>query len=239
MVLILSLATGCQHQSSQSEDQDLLHVKSADRVQSKKVIFLLVDSLMAEAIDQGIRQGELPSFKYLIDHGQYYRDMVTSFPTMSVSIDSSLLTGTYPDEHQVPGLVWYSEQEKRLINYGSGPAEIWNHGINRTLADALIHLNDKHLSSQHSTIYEDLARKHLKSGSINGLIYRGMSDHTLQLPAWVYGPSSLPQQIQVKGPDLLSLGSIANPLEKSSGDTTAHNLPDGLLIGWVLRTNTL
>ncbi|WDH82519.1 alkaline phosphatase family protein [Paenibacillus urinalis] len=228
IVLILSLATGCQHQSSQSKDHDLLHVKSADREHSKKVIFLLVDSLMAEAIDQGIRQGELPSFKYLIDHGQYYRDMVTSFPTMSVSIDSSLLTGTYPDEHQVPGLVWYSTQEKKLINYGSGPAEIWNHGINRTLADAIVHLNGKHLSSEHSTIYEDLARKHLTSGSINGLIYRGLSDHTLQLPAWVYGPSSLPQLIQVKGPDLLSLGSIANPLENSSKGTPAHNLPDGL-----------
>lgn len=228
IILITCLATGCQYQSSQFEDQDLLHVKSANRDHSKKVMFLLVDSLMAEAIDQGIRQGELPSFKYLIDHGQYYRDMVTSFPTMSVSIDSSLLTGSYPDEHQIPGLVWYSAQEKKLINYGSGPMEIWKHGINRTLSDAIVNLNGNHLSPKRSTIYEDLARKNLKSGSINGLIYRGLSDHTLQLPAWVYGPSSLPQKIHVKGPDLLALGSMANPLENASEDASTHNLPDGL-----------
>lgn len=99
------------------QENDLLQVKSYR--ETKKVIFILVDSLIAKSIDEVIAQKRLPAFKYLVEHGQYYRDMVSSFPTMSVSIDSSLLTGAYPDVHRVPGLSWYSSQEQRVINYGT------------------------------------------------------------------------------------------------------------------------
>ena len=39
---------------------------------------------------------------------------------MSVTIDSTLITGTNPDKHKIPGLVWYNEDEQRIINYGNG-----------------------------------------------------------------------------------------------------------------------
>lgn len=221
-ILILILVVGCQNPKPKPEDQDLMRIKSTNGENTKKVILLLVDSLMAQSIDQGIKEQELPAFKFLIDHGQYYKNLVSSFPTMSVTIDSSLLTGKYPDVHRVPGLTWYSADNKKIINYGTGPMELLRHGINPVLADALIHLNRNHLNRNLPTIYEDLARQGLKSGSINGLIYRGSSDHKLTIPRWIQGPTSLPKEIQVKGPDFLSLGSLSNPFEG------IKNLPDGL-----------
>jgi predicted AlkP superfamily pyrophosphatase or phosphodiesterase len=218
-LLILIVVFGCQN--PKPKEQDLMRVKSANR-ETKKVILLMVDSLMAQAIDKGIRQQELPTFQYLIKHGQYYKDLISSFPTMSVTIDSSLLTGKYPDVHRVPGLTWYSSDNKKIINYGTGPMEVLRHGVNPVLADALINLNGKHLNRKLPTIYEDLARYGLKSGSINGLIYRGTTDHTLSIPGWIQGLSSLKNEIKVKGPDFLSLGSLSNPLEG------VKNLPDGL-----------
>lgn len=139
--------------------------------------------------------------------------MVSSFPTMSVTIDSSLLTGRYPDGHRVPGLTWYSTKEKKLINYGTGPMEVIKHGVDPVLFDALVNLNGSHLNQQLPTIYEDLARRGMKSGSINGLIYRGTVDHTLTIPPWIQVPTSLPKTIPVKGPDYLALGSLSDPLE--------------------------
>lgn len=171
---------GCQ--STKPKEQDLLKIKSTNNNGSpKKVVFLMVDSLMYQAIDKGIRKQELPTFKYLIEHGQYYRDLVSSFPTMSVTIDSSLITGTYPDAHHVPGLNWYSTVNQKMINYGTGPMEVLQQGIHPVMADALIHLNGSHLNKDIPTIYDDLARQGLKSGSINGLIYRGPSLHTLSI----------------------------------------------------------
>jgi hypothetical protein len=72
------------------------------------------------------------------------------------------------------------------------------------------------------TIYEELNQQGLKTGSINGLIYRGTIDHTLSIPIWIQKPTTLPKEIAVKGPDFLALGSLANPLEG------IKNLPDGL-----------
>ncbi|WP_160041670.1 alkaline phosphatase family protein [Paenibacillus sp. USDA918EY] len=188
---------------------------------SPKMILIVVDTLMSQSIDKGIEQNKLPTFQFLIEHGQYYKDVVTSFPTMSVSIDSTLLTGTYPDEHRVPGLVWYSEQDKKLINYGSGFWEIYRNGINQYLKDALIRMNGTHLNPQVPTIFEELARMGLKSGSVNGLIYRGSCDHQLNFPFWIHKPTVLPKNHKVKGPDLLAYGAFSNPLK------SVKNLPVG------------
>ncbi|WP_169082314.1 alkaline phosphatase family protein [Paenibacillus sp. PL91] len=222
IIFIFAIAFGCQNQGSKPKEQDLMHVKSIQGDQSKKIILLLIDSLMAGAIDEGIRQNELPTFQFLIEHGQYYKDMVSSFPTMSVTIDSSLITGKYPNSHHVPGLTWYSTEEKKVINYGTGPMEVIKHGVDPVLVDGLINLNGKHLNPHLPTIYEELAEHGLKSGSINGLIYRGMSNHTLSIPPWIQGPTSLPSEVKVKGPDYFALGSLSNPLQG------IKNLSDGL-----------
>lgn len=78
---------------------------------------------------------QLPAFQYLIEHGQYYKNLVSSFPTMSVTIDSSLLTGKYPDEHRIPGLTWYSSDEKKVINYGTGPMEVLRQSVDPVVTD--------------------------------------------------------------------------------------------------------
>lgn len=223
-ILFVALSTGCLRSGgseARPKEQDLLKLKAAEGNSAKKVILLLVDSLMYQSIDQGIKENKLPAFQYLIQHGQYFKDVVSSFPTMSVTIDSSLITGTYPDQHRVPGLLWYSEEEGRLINYGTGPMEVLRQGADSVIRDTLIHLNSKHLSGRTSTIYEELKRNGLTSGSINGIMYRGPAEHKLTIPKWMEIPTTLPPEISVKGPDFLSFGAFSNPLQD------AVNLPDG------------
>ncbi|MUG47824.1 alkaline phosphatase family protein [Paenibacillus woosongensis] len=200
-------------QRSSSKEQDLQQVKSNAGNDARKVILVVIDSLMAEAIDKGLELKVLPTFQYLIEHGQYYKDLVSSFPTMSVTIDSSLLTGAHPDVHHVPGLTWYSVQDKKLINYGTGPMEVMKLGVGSVMADALLHLNNSHLNPDLPTIYDELALMGKKTGSINGLIYRGPVPHMLSLPVWMHGPTSLPESVSVQGPDYLALGSLSDPLE--------------------------
>jgi len=226
IVVLLMICSGCYGSEVKLKEDDLLHVKSKTGHPSKKVILILVDSVMYQAIDKGIQQQKLPTLKYLIDHGQYYKHLVSSFPTMSVTIDSSLMTGTYPNEHHVPGLIWYSKKENKVINYGTGPMEILKHGVDPVLSNAMIHLNGDHLNAQTLTIYEQLKKEGLKTGSINGLIYRGTVEHTLSIPEWMRVPTSLPAELIVKGPDFLSLGSLSNPLKglKKMPDTLMRRM---------------
>lgn len=222
-LMIVCVIGGCLSKDRKDDENELVRAKSNQKHSSKKVILLVTDSLMYQALDRGIKQKSLPTFRYLINNGQYYRDFVSSFPTMSVTIDSSLVTGLYPDKHHVPGLIWYSSDERRIINYGTGPMEIMKQGVSPVLSDEFINLNGKHLNPRAATIYEELSQLGLKSGSVNGLIYRGKTDHTLKFPPFLHIPTSLPNQIKVKGPDLLFFGAFTNPLYGKK------NLPDGIV----------
>ncbi|PZE19724.1 alkaline phosphatase family protein [Paenibacillus xerothermodurans] len=211
VLLAVVLLIGCTKQ--QPHEHDLSQMKSSNGAKAvKPVILIMVDSLLSSSIDRGIQQNILPTFRYLADHGQYYKEFVSSFPTMSVTIDSTLLTGTYPDKHRVPGLVWYSANDKTLINYGTGTKDVMQRGINPFLQQTFFQLNDTHLSKQITTIYEDLAAEGRQSGSINGIIYRGSAEHTLTFPSWLHGTTSLPAEQKVKGPDFFTLGAFSNPL---------------------------
>lgn len=211
LLVLLLIYLSYQGAKPKQHEQDLqrLSQKGSDR----KVIWLMVDSLMSHAIDQGVKKGELPALSYLIQNGTYEKEMVSSFPTMSVTIDSSLLTGTYPDRHRIPGLIWFDQKENRLVNYGTGLKEMVYDGLNQAIEDTAIHLNGKHLSKETPTIYEELAARGIRTGSINGLIYRGKSDHILSFPPWLAAPTPLPKKLEVKGPDFLALGAFSNPLQ--------------------------
>ncbi|WP_308216649.1 alkaline phosphatase family protein [Pseudalkalibacillus decolorationis] len=198
--------------STPTEDLSKRTIKKA----SKPVILLVVDSLMDEPLQKAIKEGKAPALKFLMDHGQYYPDIVSSYPTMSVTIDSTLLTGTYANQHKVPGLVWFKEDENRLINYGSGKGEVVRLGVKQVLMDSLFNLNKQHLSKNVETIYEQLNKNQKHSASINGLIYRGNQEHALNIPKLASTFKLLPENLVVNGPTLLSMGSLSqfNPENK-------------------------
>ena len=100
---------------------------------SRGVVLLVVDSLMPEALNELLREDQLKAIPFLIRHGFYWDDMVSVFPTMSVVIDSTLLTGSYPDEHGIPALVWYDPSSRRVVNYGDSPRSVGRQGLLTTL----------------------------------------------------------------------------------------------------------
>ncbi|NBI29523.1 alkaline phosphatase family protein [Chengkuizengella sp. YPA3-1-1] len=207
---MLILIAGLDQNPSELNKAELnLNTLNYNLSSSKPVVLIIVDSIMDESLQNAIQSSEIPAIKFLIDKGKYFPNVVSSYPTMSVTIDSSILTGKYPDQHQVPGLVWYNEEEKRVITYGSGMMEIWKHGIYDMILDGLKNLNEKHLSPNVETIYEILSMKEMDSASINGLIYRGNNTQTLFLPNTFSQFSELPDKINVKAPTFFSFGSLS------------------------------
>lgn len=182
----------------------------------KPVVLLLVDSLMDKPLQDTLRTKDVPALKFLIENGNYEPEVIASYPTMSVTIDSTILTGTYADQHQVPGLVWFDQTKGRLINYGSGKGEVFTQGVKQVLHDGLVNLNENHLNKEVQTIYEALSERKLTSASINGLIYRAGTNHQLHLPKVGTTLGFIPKNIEVKGPDLLSFGSLGQYNPKNS-----------------------
>ncbi|MBD8034453.1 MULTISPECIES: alkaline phosphatase family protein [Solibacillus] len=180
-------------------------IKSSD----KPIMLMVVDSLMSEPLQKAVKKGKAPAFEFLINNGYFNQKMISSYPTMSVTIDSTLLTGVYSDQHKIPGLIWYKEDENRIISYGSGIREIWNNGLRNVVRDSVIHLNETHLSKDVQTIHEELANRKLSSASINGFLYRGSFEHQLNVPKLIAMTNLLPEEVEINGPALFSLGALS------------------------------
>lgn len=174
----------------------------------KNIIFLLVDSLIPAVLDRGLKGKKVPGLQFLVENGLYKKDCVTVFPTMTASIDASLITGVYPDQHKIPGLLWYDPKNKEIINYVNGGKCIRKLGIKNCARNVLFHLNEKHLSKQVTTVFEECDKLGKSSASVNLIIHRGRQKHTLSLPSLV---NSWLGDKEVAGPDILTLGAMAYP----------------------------
>ncbi|WP_088102295.1 alkaline phosphatase family protein [Halalkalibacter urbisdiaboli] len=201
---------GCQ--DTQPEGASLQGENASKlREDQKKVIAIMVDSMTYDLLEMADKEGKIPALSYLMERGQVHKEFIAPFPTLSVVIESTLITGAEPDVHNVPGLVWYNQDENRLINYGSTTMGMWKLGFKQVLYDSLYHLNNTHLSKNTETIFESLQRHGFSTGSINTLVYRGQTEHELTLP--VPFNKILSEQIPIKthGPDLLSFGKVIQP----------------------------
>lgn len=172
----------------------------------KPVILLLIDSLMDVPLQEAIQLGKAPALKFLKEHGQYHPRVVTGFPTMSVCIDSTLLTGTYPNQHRIYGLVYMDPLEQRMVNLGTGLKETLRFGVRTVLKDSLLRLNQTCLSPDVKTIHEEFAGP---TASINALIYRGHHEHKLTAPWLGWFTGLMPRTILTMAPPFFSLGALA------------------------------
>jgi predicted AlkP superfamily pyrophosphatase or phosphodiesterase len=174
----------------------------------KKVILLLVDSLMPNILENCMREKTVPALQFLKERGRYWSNCVTVFPTMTASVDSSLLTGVYPDVHRIPGLVWYDPEEKEIINYVNGWKCVRKLGLSKCAQNVLYNLNEKHLSKQVTTLFEELADRGRTSASINAIVHRGRKKHHIRPTFLINLATGFRFRDDISGPDILTLGSM-------------------------------
>ncbi|HZG70721.1 MAG TPA: alkaline phosphatase family protein, partial [Chondromyces sp.] len=175
---------------------------------SKPVILFIIDTLMDPPLQEAMKNNRAPALKFLIENGMYFPDVVSPFPTMSVNVDTTLLTGTYCDRHQLPGLVWFNRKENRLINYGSHIRELWKLGFSQSMEDILFNLNNHHISHQVKTIHEELENKGKCSASINALVYRGTASHQYKLPRILEWFTRISKDRLAKSPKIFTYGKL-------------------------------
>lgn len=223
LIIFIHIVGGCR--SLEEEDHTGERKKLLSLAQEKKpVIMIIIDSLMDQPLQKAIDNGDAPTLKFLLEHGQYYPDVISSFPTMSVTIESTLLTGTYPDRHQVPGLVWYDEKENRIINYGNGKREMLKIGIKQIIDDTVYQLNNEHLNKEVKTVYEELASLGKNSASINNLVHRGNMEHFLTAPKLAENFHLITDEKTTFGPKWFSYGGLKKINPDNHQDRVWQNL---------------
>lgn len=178
----------------------------------KKIILFVIDSLHPVVLERVLAEGNTPALHFLVKHGTYTNRVISSFPTMTPVATSSIITGTWPDQHGVPGFIWYNEKIGEIVDYGATWKSVLKVGPEKILRNLLIKLNQEHLNSKTLTLFEKLEAQGYSTGNINFFMYRAAHSHEAKLPFLLALTTcfKLKQEI-VYGPAHLTLGQLIQP----------------------------
>ncbi len=181
------------------------------QAQPRKTIMFIVDSFNPGALKRALDRRMVPAMEFLKSRGYFTDRCVSVFPTMTPTCASSITTGTPPSDHQVPGFVWFSRREKRIVNYGISPRAVKKLGVRRVIQDLLFNLNHSQLSKKVKTLYESLEEAGLTTGAVNPFIFRAGRPHRARIPFLMQLMSSFRLGGKIWGPRNLYLGQICPP----------------------------
>ncbi|HEX2070856.1 MAG TPA: alkaline phosphatase family protein [Thermoleophilaceae bacterium] len=143
----------------------------------KKLVLAVIDALSPEALDRAIDDDRAPVLGELVRRGDYARDCISTFPSLTPVAASAITTGLGPDDHLIPSMNWYHRGEERYVEYGSSFPATRAFGVFRSLQDTVYNMNLAHLTQDHRTIFEQLDDAGLRTACTTYLIYRGRFRH--------------------------------------------------------------
>lgn len=150
----------------------------------------------------------LPAFSFLAAAGALDLECASTFPTVTPSALSTLVTGATPSEHGIRGIMWYHRAEDRYVHYWPSHQSLVMGTLPRVLRDIFVHLNGAHLSVTTPTVFEVLEGAGLVCGNVNFPITRGSCLHRAELPwplSWFAG---VEPDLAVSGPRHCYLGDF-------------------------------
>jgi predicted AlkP superfamily pyrophosphatase or phosphodiesterase len=148
---------------------------------AKSLILAIIDGLTPAMLEHGLEERRLPALGLLHEVGTYAQG-TTTFPSVTPVCLTSIATGSHPDVHGVPHLVWYHRGERRIVEYGSSFAAVRAAGTRRSIRDSIFAMTHEHLSRDAVTVFEALEDEGLECAAINFTCYRGRTRHALKLP---------------------------------------------------------
>ncbi len=157
---------------------------------ARKLVLIVVDGMTPAAFERAVEGGRAPAMAFLAEHGDY-RQATSVFPSLTPVCLTSIATGAGPGVHHIPSLVWWSRQERRIVEYGSSFAALRAAGLSHSLLDPIFNMNASHLSPDAVTVYEALEDAGLVSAAVNITCYRGRNRYLPTLPGVgraAYGP---------------------------------------------------
>lgn len=175
----------------------------------KKVILFVIDSLHPVVLGRILAEGNAQALGFLAKKGRYFERTVSSFPTMTPVATSSMITGTWPEQHGVPGFIWYNEEIKEIVDYGATWQGVLKNGPDKVIRNLLLKLNAEHLAPETPTLYEKLEASGYSTGNINLFMYRAAQRHRAKLPFWIALATGFRlKEEEVSGPFHLTLGQL-------------------------------
>jgi hypothetical protein len=183
----------------------------------KKVILIIVDACASRVVIPAMRQGRLPNFSTLAEMGTLRPESIAIFPSITPAATASIVTGLYPNGHNVMGFHWYDLENDEVAYYGDDFWVIWREGFKEFFDDFLYKLNHQRL--QADTLHQLIERANLKAANLNYLVFRGDVEHKADIPWLLRLFPGVQSSVKVLGPSILYLGDLVDTEIEVIGDT--------------------
>jgi hypothetical protein len=205
----------------------------------RRLLLVVIDGLGSDPLRRAIAAGHAPNIRELLDAGARFDDAISPFPSLTPVCLSSIITGAGPDRHRIPSLGWYDRGKDRFVEYGSSFAAAAVEGTGRQIQDVVLDLNHMHLAEDPPTLFERVQDAGLRAASINYLVSRGRTRHTIKHD---YGPvRRISKRVGVHslyGPDHLYFGELygsLRPLLPQVGIKRPRDWGGGHIARWLMR----
>ena len=144
-----------------------------------KLVLTVIDGLKPSALERAVSTGRAPTLGLLMDRGTYVDACCAAFPSVTPVCAATIATGVLQDRHRIPGMNWWSREDKRYVEYGSSFGASRRHGINRQIVDTVYRMNNEHLSADALTVFEVLDDADVRTAGTTYLMYRGRHEHAV------------------------------------------------------------
>lgn len=172
----------------------------------KKVILFVIDAFASRVFMPAFKEGRLPHMQAVVEQGTLREECISIFPSITPAALSTIITGEYPVETEVPGDYWYDEDTDTVNYIGGDFSTIMGEGLKTFLDDFLINLNQKFLKAD--TLFETVEKQGLRATCLNFFIHHGLKSYDVSLPQPLnLIPTAMTNQ-KIKGPSYLQLGDL-------------------------------
>lgn len=175
----------------------------------RPIHLIIIDSWHPRLLMQELDR--LPALSHLLRAGLLDPGCISTFPTVTPTALSTLVTGAPPSVHGIQGIMWYSRAEDRYVHYWPSPQSLRQGTLPRVLRDVLVDLNGSHLCARTPTLFEILEGHGLRVGGVNFPISRGRHAHPIRLPWLIRWASGLGKEILLHGPRHFYYGDVLRP----------------------------
>lgn len=142
-----------------------------------RAVLVVIDGAGPAAMEAAIASGRAPVLAAMALRGPGVRPLAAAFPSVTPVCATAIATGALQDQHEIPGMNWWSRLAGRYVEYGSSFKAARRHGIQRQLVDTVYRLNGEHLSPDVRTVYETLDDAGIRTAGTTFLVYRGRHQH--------------------------------------------------------------
>lgn len=196
-----------------------------------KVLLVVIDGAAPRVVIPAIQTGRLPVLQRLVEAGAYSDTCTTIFPSITPAATTSIITGEYPASSGILGASWFDQTTGDIAYYGDDFWVMAREGFREFLDDFLMRLNGDRLVAP--TLFETVERAGMRAACLNYLIFKGLEEHEVKVPAAFWALPGVRRTEVVHTPSIVAIGDFlttrtmrGKPLEGKSGALHRFGMDD-------------